>query len=234
MKKNLSLNVDAKKIYKQKLVAKITKVAFLLLIVTFTIVYFLLYVLYSKGNFTVSLDNNAANLKNIFLSENGSYENLSVELKADPIDYMDNISINWIPTDIDTKSDGSHNGTNYIAYSFYVMNCGQENVDYWYQIDIMDSIKKVDSAVRIMIYRNGEKIVYAKKNGTTNNEESGTVSFKTDDIAVLENVKDFAPGKKDRFTVVIWLEGDDPDCVDDIIGGEIKLQMNITEEHTSA
>ena len=233
MKKNLALNVNAEKIYKQKLVAKIAKVTFLLLLVTFTIAYFLLYVLYSKGNFTVSLDNNAGNRKNVFLSETGSYDSLTVELKADPIDYMDNISINWIPEDIDKEADGSHNGKNYIAYSFYVMNYGSETIDYWYQLDIIDTIKKVDSAIRIMIYRNGEKTVYAKKNEITGEAENGTIPFKSDDIATLENVKSFEPGEKDRFTVVIWLEGDDPDCIDEIIGGEIKLQMNITEEHSS-
>ena len=30
---------------------------------------------------------------------------------------------------------------------------------------------------------------------------------------------------------MIWLEGDDPDCVDALIGGEIKMHMDIREEH---
>ncbi len=29
-----------------------------------------------------------------------------------------------------------------------------------------------------------------------------------------------------KYTVVIWLEGDDPECVNDIIGGHLGLQMN--------
>ena len=41
----------------------------------------------------------------------------------------------------------------------------------------------------------------------------------------------FEPNSKDKYTIVIWLEGNDPDCVDDIIGGTIKLGMDfkITE-----
>ena len=35
----------------------------------------------------------------------------------------------------------------------------------------------------------------------------------------------FKPGAKDKFTVVIWLEGNDPDCLDNIIGGTMKLDM---------
>ena len=28
-----------------------------------------------------------------------------------------------------------------------------------------------------------------------------------------------------KYTVVLWLEGDDPDCTDDILGGEFKVDM---------
>ena len=29
-----------------------------------------------------------------------------------------------------------------------------------------------------------------------------------------------------KYTVVIWLEGDDPDCTNDLIGAHIGLQMD--------
>ena len=37
---------------------------------------------------------------------------------ADTIDYMDNISVDWLPTSIGEEGTGSHNGDNYIAYTF--------------------------------------------------------------------------------------------------------------------
>ena len=40
------------------------------------------------------------------------------------------------------------------------------------------------------------------------------------------NVTDFKSGSIDKYTVVIWLEGWDPECVDNIMGGEVKLSMN--------
>ena len=43
--------------------------------------------------------------------------------------------------------------------------------------------------------------------------------------------KDFKADEVDKFTVVIFLEGDDPECIDNIIGGEMKMHMEITEEH---
>ena len=82
-----------------------------------------------------------------------------------------------------------------------------------------------------MIYRNGVPIVYAKENETTKMAEENTKKFRSDDIAVLEERKSFSPNEKDKFTLVIWIEGDDPDCLDDLIGGELKMHMDITEEH---
>ena len=38
-------------------------------------------------------------------------------------------------------------------------------------------------------------------------------------------IEDFSPGDVMKYTVVIWLEGNDPDCVDAIIGGVMKLEM---------
>ena len=78
---------------------------------------------------------------------------------------------------------------------------------------------------------NGNKTVYAKKNSLTGANERDTEMFYSDELAVLRQRKDFKPGDVDKYTVVIWLEGDDPDCVDAIIGGEIKMHMDIVEEH---
>jgi len=39
-------------------------------------------------------------------------------------------------------------------------------------------------------------------------------------------------GDLDKITVIIWIEGDDPDCVHALIGGHVRLHMKLTEEHT--
>lgn len=155
--KNNGVEVEAQKIYKRKLFIKIVKIAFLLLLILISIIYLFLYIIYAGGRFTVSLDKNMSNRKNVFLSEDGNIKNKARKLSADTIEYMDNISIKWLPDNIDTEKNGGHNGDNYIAYTFYVINSGKEKVNYWYEIDIDDTIKNVDEAIRIMIYRNGER-----------------------------------------------------------------------------
>ena len=37
--------------------------------------------------------------------------------------------------------------------------------------------------------------------------------------------EDVAPGDTHKYTVVIWLEGDDPDCTDDLIGGHAGMDF---------
>ena len=208
---NNGVEVEAQKVYKRKLFIKVVKIAFLLLLILISIIYLFLYIVYAGGRFTVSLDKNMSNRKNVFLSENGSLKNKARELSADTIEYMDNISIKWLPDSIDKEKTGAHNGDNYIAYTFYVINSGKEKVNYWYEIDIDDTIKNVDEAIRIMIYRNGEATVYAKKSKETGKAEPNTKKFVSSKIAVLEQRKNFKPNSKDRYTVVVWIEGDDPE-----------------------
>ena len=231
--KNGGVEVSAQKIYKRKLFVKIAKITFLLLLILISVIYLFLYIVYAGGRFTVTLDKNLSNRKNIFLTEDGNVKNKTRRLSADTIDYMDNISIKWLPDTLDTEAVGVHNGDNYIAYTFYLVNSGKEEVHYWYELDVDDTVRNVDEAIRIMIYLNGKETVYAKKNKETKVAEPGTKAFVSDEIAILEQRKKFKPGEKDRFTVVIWIEGDDPECKNDLLGGEIKMHLDITEEHIS-
>lgn len=227
------VEVKAEKIYKQKLVKKITKIALLLLLIIISIIYLTLYIVYRSGRFSVTLDKNLSNQKNVFLSETGKTKERTRHLSAETIDYMDNISIKWLPDTLDTEATGGHNGENYIAYTFYVVNGGDETVHYWFEMDIDDSIRRVDEAIRIMVYKNGEPVVYAKKSEKTGDAEPDTKPFVSDTIAILEQRKTFKPKDKDRYTVVVWIEGDDPECKNDLLGGEIKFHIDITEEHLS-
>lgn len=230
--------VTAKGIKRRNNLMKLTMIVCCATFGVLTVIFLILSFIFNGGKFTISLDSNDDLSTSLALFDSMEYKEVKRKLYADEIDFMDNISIKWLPDDIDSdKYEGSHNGDNYIAYTFYLGNTGVQTVNYWYEVVIDDVIKNVDEAVRIMIFRNGEKTVYAKLNGDTKKEEEGTKAFYDNDkssvehIVVLEEVTDFKPLDIDRFTIVVWLEGDDPDCVNAIIGGEIKMHMNIREEH---
>lgn len=225
------IKVTADKIYNRKKRYNKLKIVLSLIFLLLVFSFIILSIIYKGGRFTVTLDKNLALDNNIVIYDDYEMQEGKRKLEAGNLDFMDNISINWIPSDIDNEKDGSHNGENYIAYTFYVANNGDENINYWYTVVIDDVIKNVDEAVRVMIFLNGERSVYGKINSYTGREEDGTVAFFSDTEAVVEKRSDFSPGDVDKFTVVIWLEGDDPDCVDSILGGEIKMHMEIREEH---
>lgn len=221
----------SKKIYKRDLRIKIIRLALLILLLFLIVLYFILMVIYEAGRFTIILDKNLNWEKGIILYEKLNEKKVSRRLEASKFNEMDNISIDWLPKNIDTEAEGSHNGDNYIAYTFYIENEGKDTINYWYSMPIDDVILNVDEAIRVMVYLNGEQTVYAKLNGYTEEPEENTKAFYSDDTVMLESRQDFAPGDIDKFTIVVWIEGDDPDCTNALLGGELKMHMDITEEH---
>lgn len=224
--------VTADTIKKRKKAFLKTKVVIGLLILVFLLIFTILGIVFNVNKFTITLDNKLQDEKGIILYSNPNEKAHQRKLFASALNDMDNISYDWIPKDVHTSSNGgSHNGDNYIAYTFYIENEGEVSVNYWYSIIIDDVIKRVDEAVRVIVFLNDEETVYAKINNETGEAEKNTESFYKDDVVVLKSRNDFKVGDVDKFTIVIYLEGDDPDCLNDIIGGEIKMHMEIREEH---
>jgi len=221
--------VTAKKIKRTKQILRLLRIGTLVTMVGMFSMFTVLNFAFNGGKFSISLDKELVEEKSIVLYENSIDKASTRKLYAEDVEYMDNISINWIPADVDGDAEGSHNGDNYIAYTFYLENEGDESTDYWYTIFIDDVIKDVDEAIRVMVYKNGERTVYAKAN-VDGEAEKNTEMFYSDEIAVLKQVEDFKAGAVDKFTIVVFIEGDDPDCINQIIGGEIQLHMEITAE----
>lgn len=220
----------ANSIKKWRDIRKIVRLALLLLLFILIILYIVLVSIYQRG--TLSIYNNDENSK-IVIYESVNDPHAKRRLFADGMRMMTNISINWLPSNINNVSDGSHNGNNYIAYTFYVENQSDTATDYWYKMSIDNVIKNADEAIRVMIYRNDEKTVYAKKSPTTGKAEKGTDSFLDldDGVIILKKRENIGSYELDKFTIVIWIEGDDPDCTNSLLGGEIKMHMDITEDH---
>ena len=201
------------------------------ILVIMAIIYFILKIVYDTGRFTIVLDKAGDPMSGLVIYNSLEEKKSQQKLQAETIDFFTNISQSWLPENIDNEAEGSHNGTNYIAYTFYIENRSDYTMDYWYEVVLDDVIKNVDEALRVMVILNGEKTIYAKVNSTTKEPEKDTKAFYSDDKVAVECRKDFASGEIDKCTVVIWIEGNDPECLDDLIGGEIKMHMSILEDH---
>ena len=203
----------------------------IILIALIAIAYAIAYFYDKFGSFTVRIDKYDMVNQGLSLSETPNYDHTISVLHADMQYDMTNISGNDLPDNIDMIN-GAHNGKNYIAYTFYLINSGEDTLSYDYHLYIDNVTKGVDEAVRVALYINGEKTVYGKTKSNGSGMESDCDSeFLSSNIVMKSRKENFQPHDKDKFTVVIWLEGNDPDCVDEIIGGTIKFGMDfdITE-----
>lgn len=225
------LEEKAKKEKKKKTRRTIFKILLVIIILFLINIYIILALFYKGENFTVTLDSEYGRESGLVIYEDKENKYTRTFLRSKDIDFLTDISVNWLPENIDNEGDGSHNGRNYIAYTFYAENMGQDTINYWTTIKIDDVVKNVDEAIRVMVFKNGNKQIYAKNNRVTEQPEPNTVPFKDNETVMLEVTENFEVGDIDKYTVVIWIEGDDPECKDDLIGGEIKMHMTLTEEH---
>ena len=181
------------------------------------------------GNFTINLNRLELYRRGISISETGEFDDATAKLTANSVKDATNISIEDLPEDVDGVERGSHNGKNYMAYTYYVRNAGKEDLGYIAKITLDSCAKGAEKAVRVAVWKNGERIVYAApaKSGDT---ENGCENFESDEIVCSYHEKDFLVGNVDRYTIVIWMEGDDPECVDAIIGGSVQFSMYIDSD----
>lgn len=177
------------------------------------------------GNFTINLDRLELYRRGISIADNGDFDGATARLTAATVKDATNISIEDIPEDLD-EGEGAHNGKNYMAYTYFVRNAGKEDLSYVARITLDSCSKGAENAVRVAVWRNGERIVYAEpaKDGKS---EKGCTNFLSDNVICEYNESDFLVGNVDKYTIAIWMEGDDPECVDSIIGGSVEMSMHI-------
>ncbi|MBQ6546443.1 MAG: hypothetical protein IJL74_00400 [Bacilli bacterium] len=236
------VEVTAKKVKRRKITLKTVKIVGLVLFLVLFVLFLILRVIYNGGKFTITLDPNFALKTGLIIYEDKIEKRSQRRLFAKELEFMDNVGDNWVYQKLKENNhfekDGAHNDENLMIYTFYTENTGQRTIDYWYEIDIDDVTRHVDEAIRIVIYRNGQEKVYAKINGDTKTPEKRTedsnvltTPFYSDKIAVLEQRAKMPPNAVDKFMIVVYLSGPDPDCLDPLIGGEIKMHMDIIESH---
>lgn len=220
-----------KQIMRMQMLIRIAAVIVSALFLIVLLLYLFSLISQQAGRFTVRSHDGA---RGLILSESIDFVEYSAMLEAAPVDGMDNITHSWLQgeeMEIITGTDGSHNGEkySYLAYTFYVKNTGIEDIDYQASIDLEYVKLAVDEAVRVELFLNGESTVYAKpaKDGKPEvDPEFETTPF-ADAVTVCDYLReDFKVGDIDKYTVLIWLEGEDPECVNDILGGELKMSMN--------
>ena len=231
------------------------------MLLTFLALYGISLVTEMRGHFTINLSNSLVS-QGFELSDTADFAHPTSRIYGTPVEDAPCISIADLPEDID-EIDGSHNGRNYFAHTFYLAKRGEGEADYNFSLCINSESLNVSKAIWVMLYEDGVPKVYAKVNEKTgkaecipakDNNHFGYVelpdgisaeqyeiirqtnnrtyyrlipeNFIKEDIVAQNNVINVKEDEVHKYTVVIWLEGDDPDCTNDLIGGHVGMHMD--------
>ena len=161
------INKSAKETVKKKNLKKALKLSIVLVLFFLINLYIILSFMYQEKSFTVYLEHEDKIERNLIIHETKDNKRYNFYLKADILEELSTTSLAWLPENLHTEAEGSHNGNNYIAYTFYAENIGQEPITYNAEIILDDVIRNMDEALRVVVFRNDEKVVYAKKSSET-------------------------------------------------------------------
>lgn len=243
-KTGVELRRDAQKIKQINRWRKIIPALLGVILLLLSITYIAALLFMKNGSFTVSVMDYGDQKYSLTLCESPDFKKHTSRLAVKGVENVNNISVSDLPTDLNDV-DGSHNGENYLAYTFYLQNSGTETCSYSYKIAITRATLGIDGAARVRVYFNpryyraetgeydydGRYTDYAKPvtggNGKPEKDIYGNElqNFVSSNLIVEEEVTDFAPKDIAKITVVIWLEGNDSDCNDDALGGQFKADM---------
>ena len=218
---------------------------FTILLSSFAILFGTIYAIATvymvTGSFTVNVNKYEMVTLGLSLSEHADLSKPTSVLNARIDQAITNIAEEDLPDNVN-EIDGVHNGRNHIAYTFYLFNSGTtDEVNYEWQVKMSNVFNGIDEAIRLKLYithlnttdtnKVNSVTTYAKTASNGSGPERGTTPFYSTDIMARGRVDDFHVGCVTKFTAVLWLEGNDPDCVDWIKGGKMKIEMNMSIIH---
>ena len=267
---------DSQDIAKQVRWKRRAGIALISLLLVLFLIWIMTWLLTTIGDLVISVDSGAAK-KGISISENEDGSGSTFKLSANMVNEVTNITYDWLPATLDLEASGSHNGRNYLAYTFYLTNNGSETLNYQSMLQSVKAAKDADEACRVMIYKNGEPEVFAKENRGLTTADGSPEPFEkifkkeipenytpptaeeieaaakepqnkelvnhTDEEIVIQpfvdsktvfntEIEGLEPGQTDKYSIVMWIEGEDPECLDVIRDGYVKLMwfFNIADE----
>jgi len=199
--------------------------AVLIAAVALIAVFYIISLMYSHfGGLTIAVDPYQMEQYALSLCETPDFAAPTSALNVRASAHITNISEYDLPADLD-HINGLHAGDYYLAYTFYLTNAGDSEVSFEYEVLLQNVTRDLDSALRVRIYEDGKPITYAKTRSDGGGAEDGCVEFLSSTVIARKQITAFAPGDIKKYTIVLWLEGNDADCVDALIGGTLKAAM---------
>lgn len=208
---------------------------------------FLTYYGQNSGNFVMSVDEDAFK-RGIAISDSSTFETMNRWLTADPVEDVRDTTLQHIDLFEIINAEGAYKETrsNYLAYTFFLRNVGSETTPVDYEVVITNQSKNIADAIRVMIIVDGQvaydeqgiryiecesKKMYQapdKQDIVYKDYLQDFTLFKTTDIICSERIFDIRPEQTKKISVIMWLEGEDPECIETLASAKIKITMNLS------
>jgi len=136
--------------------------------------------------------------------------------------------------------DGNNNGENFLSYTFYVSNTGEETITMTARIETTGATGNLERAIRLAVIEDGALTVFAEPVPVSGDvwipgepaepalDDDGnypTVPFVSEKVVVEKPGQELKPDDVKRYTVLCWLEGSDPDCTNDKMESRMRATM---------
>ena len=208
---------------------------------------FLTYYGQNSGNFVMSVDEDAFK-RGIAISDSSTFETMNRWLTADPVEDVRDTTLQHIDLFEIINAEGAYKETrsNYLAYTFFLRNVGTETTPVDYEVVITNQSMNIAEAIRVMIIVDGQ-VAYDEQGIRYIECESKTMYqapdkhdivykdylqdftlFKSTDIICNERIFDIRPEQTKKISVIMWLEGEDPECIETLASAKIKITMNLS------
>jgi len=183
----------------------------------------ILYVEYNSGDFVFSSDQTKYELGSIEIAEKLDFEMSSSYLEVSSS--VDAIGMTYSSLKLDEiiESEGQYIDLDhqYLAYSFYIKNTGNESHTISYYLRLTDYLYWMRDYVRILIIEDDTNYKMYQKadlpdldnNMPQYDQMPIGINFETSLFVFRDTIEDFKPGSIKSFRVIIWLEEQDPDVV---------------------
>ena len=186
----------------------------------------------NAGNFIMTVDQDALS-RGVVLSEEPTFDLPVSRLMTNPVSEARDLTYAWLKLDEVMATNGQYEDPDfeYIAYTFYIKNSGSETIDLQYVLRISDIYKNLDEAVRFLVIEDDTVSRMYQKPDSVPTEYfllPDPFYFHTNSTVMRHVIENFRQGQVKKFSVVIWLEGQDPDTNDSVLGGMMKANMTFT------
>lgn len=173
------------------------------------------------GSYLIAVTDEAKQ-KGIAISDKRDFSTQASTISFEPMVPMsgvDDIDGSWVDVEAVKDHDGQYyvEGQQYLAYTFYLKNIGQETVNVSYVVKIEDDSKNVGMAtvVRVLDYE-------VNFHDVLENDVEHSKQFTNSNTIADVEIINFKPNDVKKFTFFVWFDGNY--STPEMKGGAIKIE----------